>query len=430
MRKYRRSYSIYRRRFTKPHTIIGVLSILLLVLLAAVACGGDAATPTIAAPAQVLATAETIVVTPTGGLRPLSEWTVENPGTLQEIEAELEKRRGEPVNWVSWGGSFQDAQRKAYLNTLRARFGINVVEHTPPNLAQLKAMVESDNVTWDILQIPISWMREASAEGTLQELDRRIVDSSDHFGELGTSPFYGGGTLVFAMPLTYNTDAFTDETAPKSWVDYFDPNFLGPSGAPARRNMGNYMSDHFVLGLLGAGFTPEDVLPMTPEKEEISFRSFAQLAPLVTAFTTTNQEPIELLAAGELDMAIAANGRVVVAQKEGAPLKMCWTCGYFLSLDGEVLAKDAPNAELANLVLGWISYPEINSQLTMHIAYSPGNSKSGELLEDLLAHDPVTLQGLPTYPGNLPYSFLNPQAYLGENFDRLNERYLAIFQQE
>ena len=430
MRKYRRSYSIYRRRFTKPHTIIGALSILLLVFLAAVACGGDAATPTVAAPTQIPATAETIVVTPTGGLRPLSEWTVENPGTLQEIEVELENRRGQPVNWVSWGGSFQDAQRKAYLNTLRARFGINVVEHTPPNLAQLKAMVESDNVTWDILQIPISWMREASAEGTLQELDRRIVDSSDHFGELGTSPFYGGGTLVFAMPLTYNTDAYTDETAPKSWVDYFDPNFPGPSGAPARRNMGNYMTDHFVLGLLGAGFTPEDVLPMTPEKEEISFQSFAELAPLVTAFTTTNQEPIELLASGELDMAIAANGRVVVAQKEGAPLKMCWTCGYFLSLDGEVLAKGAPNAELANLVLGWISYPEINSQLTMHIAYSPGNSKAGDLLKDLLAHDPVTLQGLPTYSENLPYSFLNPQAYLGENFDRLNERYLAIFQQE
>ena len=429
MRKNWRIRSIYRRKVAKPSIIIGALSILLVVLLAAVACG-DADTPTAASPTQVPATAETIVVTPTGGLRPLSEWTVENPGTLQEIEAELEKRRGQPVNWVSWGGSFQDAQRKAYLNTLRARFGIDVVEHTPPNLAQLKAMVESDNVTWDILQIPISWMREASAEGTLQELDRRIVDSSDHFGELGTSPFYGGGTLVFAMPLTYNTDAYTDETAPKSWVDYFDADFPGPTGAPARRNMGNYMTDHFVLGLLGAGFTPEDVLPMTTEKEEISFQSFAELAPLVTAFTTTNQEPIELLASGELDMAIAANGRVVVAQKEGAPLKMCWTCGYFLSLDGEVLAKGAPNAELANLVLGWISYPEINSQLTMHIAYSPGNSKAGDLLKDLLAHDPVTLQGLPTYSENLPYSFLNPQAYLGENFDRLNERYLAIFQQE
>ena len=206
MRNNWRIRSIYRRKVAKPSIIIGALSILLVVLLAAVACGGDAAAPT-----QIPATAERIVVTPTGGLRPLSEWTVENPGTLQEIEAELEKRRGEPVNWVSWGGSFQDAQRKAYLNTLRARFGINVVEHTPPNLAQLKAMVESDNVTWDILQIPISWMREASAEGTLQELDRRIVDSSDHFGELGTSPFYGGGTLVFAMPLTYNTDAYTDE---------------------------------------------------------------------------------------------------------------------------------------------------------------------------------------------------------------------------
>lgn len=429
MRKSWSIHSVHINRLAKPRAIIGVLGILLVVLLAAVACG-DAAEPTTAAATQVPATAEVIVVTPTGGLRPLSEWTVENPGSLQEIEAELEKRRGQPVNFVSWGGSFQDAQRKAYLNTLRARFGIDVVEHTPPNLAQLKAMVESGNVTWDILQIPISWMREASAEGTLQELDRRIVDSSDHFGELGTSPFYGGGTLVFSMLLTYNTDAFTDETAPKNWVDYFDADFPGPTGAPARRSMGNYMTDHFVLGLLGAGFAPEDVPPMTPEKEEISFQKLEELAPLVTAFTTTNQEPIELLAAGELDMAIAANGRVVVAQKEGAPLKMCWTCGYFLSLDGEVLAKDAPNAELANLVLGWMSYPEINSQLTMHIAYSPGNSKAADLLEVLLANDPVTLHGLPTYSENLPYSFINPQAWLGENFDRLNERYLSIFQQE
>ena len=58
------------------------------------------------------ATAEAMEET---GIRPRSEWTVDNPATREEIEAELQKYRGRSLVFSSWGGAYQSAQRQAYL---------------------------------------------------------------------------------------------------------------------------------------------------------------------------------------------------------------------------------------------------------------------------------------------------------------------------
>ncbi len=72
---------------------------------------------------------------------------MDNPATLAEIEAELEKLRGDSLVFVSWGGAYGAAQRQAFVIPFQDKFGIEIIEDTIPSAAKVRAMAETGNVT-------------------------------------------------------------------------------------------------------------------------------------------------------------------------------------------------------------------------------------------------------------------------------------------
>ena len=159
-----------RRGPTWQRTVILVLGVLALSLLIGAACG-ETSTPTpapepatsvpstavsqptaTAVPAQVVtATAEPPTPEPEVVIRPRDGWTVENPATLAEIEAELEKHRGESIVIVGPGGAYQAAMRQSYFIPLADRFGIEVIEDSPNKTpAQWVTAAETGNIGWDV----------------------------------------------------------------------------------------------------------------------------------------------------------------------------------------------------------------------------------------------------------------------------------------
>ena len=55
---------------------------------------------------------------PENVIRPPSEWTPENPANRMEIEAELEKYRGQTITYGTWGGAYTDAENRAYFDPI------------------------------------------------------------------------------------------------------------------------------------------------------------------------------------------------------------------------------------------------------------------------------------------------------------------------
>jgi putative spermidine/putrescine transport system substrate-binding protein len=53
----------------------------------------------------------------------------------------------------SWGGSFMDTQREAFFKPFEQETGIEVVEATTPEFAKIRAMVESGNIEWDVVNV-------------------------------------------------------------------------------------------------------------------------------------------------------------------------------------------------------------------------------------------------------------------------------------
>ena len=93
-----------------------------------------------------------------------------------------------------------------------------------------------------------------------------------------------------------------------------------------------------------------------------------------------------MLISGEVEMCSAYNGRIFDAAKEGAPIRVCWECGHIINLSGYALPNGMKELyperyELANLYMAWISFPEINSQLSKYISYGPVNRKAIPLLD-------------------------------------------------
>ena len=76
-------------------------------------------------------------------------------------------QKGGEVVIVTYGGTAADALREAYWKPFTAETGIVVREETPPTPAKVKAMVESGNVVWDIVEMDLTGSSRCRRRGTI-----------------------------------------------------------------------------------------------------------------------------------------------------------------------------------------------------------------------------------------------------------------------
>jgi putative spermidine/putrescine transport system substrate-binding protein len=354
------------------------------------------------------------------GLRPSSEWTVNQPATLPEIEAAIEKHRGETVTWVAYGGVQQASEREAFMKPLEQRFGIHFLEDTQPTNAKIKAMVDSGNVTWDTANLSAFQIWSLGKSGYLEPLDRRVVDTSKVLKAL-LSPWHARNTL-WGTVLAYRRGV----QKPRSWADFWNVKEF-----PGRRGYGDLLTGHLELPLLAAGLAPAKIaFPVPKEQEELIFRQLEELAPNITVFWSSGEQCPRLLISGELDYCSAWNGRINDAQKQGAPIEMCWQCGWVAGSGGNVILKGSRHKELAQLVIAWITFLPNNIQTAKYTGNVPAVEASAlpemmRLLRPIL--DARALTAAAGSPSNRPYMLLADEKWEGENFDRLNGRFQSIF---
>jgi spermidine/putrescine-binding protein len=77
---------------------------------------------------------------------------------------------------VAWGGVGQDAQRAAYFEPYAKATGKKVLEDQTPLLAKVRSMVESGNVTWDLLDQESAEAVIGCEEGLFEKLDWSQID--------------------------------------------------------------------------------------------------------------------------------------------------------------------------------------------------------------------------------------------------------------
>ena len=132
---------------------------------------------------------------------------MENPATLAEIEAELEKYRGKSFVFTSWGGALQAAQRQAWLVPFQKKFGIEIIEDSPVSYPRVRAMAETGNIQWHVLDASAGSGIPIGKAGDLEELDFSIIDNRDYIETLRRLPWSGGGGYTWATVVASSTAA-------------------------------------------------------------------------------------------------------------------------------------------------------------------------------------------------------------------------------
>jgi len=285
-----------------------------------------------------------------------------------QIDEALAKHKGGSFTVSSWGGSFQEAQRKAFFTPFSEKYGIKIVEDGPPGNPKIVAMVKAGNVTWDVCDIGAYKPTPLGKDGYLEEFDYSIVDKTDIFPGFATK--WGVGNLSYSTVLAYRTDVLTGDQ-PDHVKDLWDLERF-----PGKRAMRDNPIENLAYALQADGMAIDDIYPLSDGKIARAYEKLDEIKDHVIWWSQGAKAP-QLLVTKEVVMATAWNGRLDKIIAEGVPIGMAWN-GAQLMGDAWVIPKGAPNKDLAMLFVAWSVLPEINWRLSDYITYGPVNYKSIE----------------------------------------------------
>jgi putative spermidine/putrescine transport system substrate-binding protein len=319
---------------------------------------------------------------------------------------------------ASWGGSYQEGQRDVYFAPYGEDKGIQVLEDVYlGGWAQFKAMQDTGQIPWDVVQVESAEVARGCEEGLFEELDWGRLGGQDQFVQGATSDC-GVGVVLVAEVIAYNASLFPDEK-PATLDDYFDlEKFPGPRGM---RDEPKY---NLVRALLADGVPAGDVHELLSTDEGLD-RAFAKLDTIKDAiqFWSAGAQAPERLASGDTAISTAYNARVTNAQREGAAdLVIAWDQPV-LYLDQWVVLADSPNKELA---YGFLEY---YADADRQVEWSRDKLPYGPSLKAAAGAMPASLAAeLPVGP-NISNAFMTgtPEdlEFWLDNLDRITERWNA-----
>lgn len=326
--------------------------------------------------------------------------------STSETPKEEAKEEQQTLVICSWGGALQDAQREAIFKPFEEKYNVKIIDESPTDYGKLKAMVESGNTQWDVVDVDADFVYRAAEQGLLEKLDFNVIDKTD-LEPAGTTE-YSVGAELFSLALAYNTEAYATGENPKSWKEFWDTEKF-----PGVRTMWKYVPSLLETALLADGVPLDEVYPLDVDR---AFKSLDKIKDQVTVWWTTGAQAPQLLTDNEAQLAAAWNGRISVAKKEGASVDVDFN-ESILMLDDWVVPKGSKNKELAMKFIAFATAPEQQAAQAKLIPYGVINEKAYDLLDE------ATIKELPTSPEKSKNQLMLNAEFWGENYDSINERF-------
>lgn len=314
---------------------------------------------------------------------------------------------------VSWGGTYQDAQREIYFKPFEKESGKPLLDESwDGGYGVLAAKLKAGAANWDVVQVETEELALGCADGLYETVDWSKLGGEDKFIPSAVNEC-GVGAIVWTTGLGYDADKLT--TAPTSWADFFDT-----AKFPGKRALRKGPKYALEFALMGDGVAPADVYKVLATEAGVD-RAFAKLETIKgdLIWWEAGAQPIQLLASGEVVMTSAYNGRLTgINKSEGKNFQIVWP-GSIYAIDSWVVLKGSPNKDAAFDFIRFASLPENQSKLPEFVAYGLPNKAAGAML------DASTAAELPTAPANLDVSIPLDGDFWVDNIEALTKRFNA-----
>ena len=320
---------------------------------------------------------------------------------------------------VSWGGAYTKSQVKAYHKPFTKQTGIEILsEDYNGGLAQVRAQVETGNVTWDVIDLELSDVVRGCDDGLLEPIDASMLSAAPGGTSVeqdfipGTLQECAVGTIVWSTVAVYNEEAFKDKR-PWTIEDFFDIEAF-----PGKRGLRKNPRVNLEWALMADGVPRDQVYEVlaTPEGVDRAFSVLDRIKPHVVWWEAGAQPP-QLLADGEVVMTSAYNGRMDEAiYKEKKPFVIIWD-GQVWDIDLYAIIKGSPNREAALEFIKFSTDTQRLADQAKYISYGPVRRSSMDKVSGKIKPN------LPTAPDNFANALQNDFDWWADNQDEMNKRF-------
>ncbi|HET9757985.1 MAG TPA: ABC transporter substrate-binding protein [Candidatus Limnocylindrales bacterium] len=355
--------------------------------------GGGAATGSASSPAPASA--------------PASEPAASASGSAAADSAACNPPRQEGVTltFVSFGGVYQEAQRKAWLAPYTELTGVQFTEDENSSNATIKAQVEAGQVTWDVVDVGNDFGLDVHAD-LLEPLDFSLIPRDELNADLGITD-YRIPDITYGVVLAYNTEQTGGQT-PAGWADYFDT-----AKIPGKRGAWDYSEGGmFEFALMADGVAPGDLYPLDLPRATAKLNTIKD----DIVFWTSGADSQELIGSGEVAMTMIWNGRGWSAKNiDKKPVEMQWN-QQIVTADYLVVPKGSPNKDAAMKFIAYTACAANNAGPSEFIPYGPTNKNS--------TPNPAMVNDLSVTNADENSAYFD-DTYLAEKFDEIDAAWQA-----
>jgi putative spermidine/putrescine transport system substrate-binding protein len=316
----------------------------------------------------------------------------------------------EPLSVMSFGGAYQEAQRKAVFSAYAEETGRAVSEQEyGGEIAKIKAMIDSGNTTIDVVDVDAPTLLQGCDEGIFERIDwEKIGPKSEWLA--GTTSDCGVGTIVYATILSFDEEKLAKK--PTKLADLFDlTNF------PGKRGLWKNPATNLEFALLADGVAPDAVYDTlaTPDGLDRAFAKLDTIKDQIVWWEAGAQAP-QLLASGEVTMTTAWNGRIFNANKEGRKFGIVWD-NQILDSNYWVIPKGAKDMEGSLAFIRFAVEPNVLAGIAKYIPYGPVRRTAAAEVT------PEDAKNLPTSTDNLTTSLTLDNAFWADHGDEIRKRF-------
>lgn len=308
----------------------------------------------------------------------------------------------------NWGGDAINAYYNNWGKPFEAAQNVKVsIDGSGPFEGKIKAMVDENNVIWDVVDTDLFTGIGLGKRGYLERIDYSVVDKNKV--PPGMAVEFGIMDYSYSYVLAYDAEKFGDDP-PTSWADMW--NF---DKYPGGRTMWKYALGAVEPCLLADGVAADALYPIDVGR---ALDAAAKLGDNVI-YWDSGASSQQMFLDGEVVMGAIWHTRASVLERDTkGRITWTWNDHIYCPAAWNIVKNNPAGAELANAFIASAQDPRQQIGVLHDLGNGPANPAAHALMT------PEELRIDPGSPENFPRAVVRDEMFYSDNYDAVLEAWL------